>query len=252
MIDLPSRSHIGAGVEPRVEPPSPPTGAERYGPLQMTTPSLRSAAAESRDAQAFLAALDDPIARLAREHGAVDFTLPSHGLELADPLERLALGIVGQVISVRAALVIFGRLQDLFGGHVTAAALAGTDEASLRAIGLSGAKARALRELGAELLSGRLDLDELALMPDGAAEARLMALRGLGRWSAQMFLLRALARPDVFPAGDLGLRRGIESLYALNEIPSVPEAARRALAWSPYRSYAAKYLWLHYARAGAT
>jgi DNA-3-methyladenine glycosylase II len=218
----------------------------------MTTPYPPPAPAESRDAQAFLAALDDPIARLAREHGAVDFTLPSHGLALADQLERLALGIVGQVISVRAALVIFGRLRDLLGGQITAARLASTDEGSLRAIGLSGAKARALRELGAELVSGRLDLDELALMADGPAEARLMALRGLGRWSAQMFLLRALARPDVFPAGDLGLRRGIESLYGLNEIPSIPESARRALAWSPYRSYAAKYLWLHYAAASDT
>jgi len=86
-------------------------------------------------------------------------------------------------------------------------------------------------------------------MSDEQAEARLVALRGIGAWSAQMFLLRALGRPDVFPAGDLGLRRGIESLYALREMPSIPEASERALAWRPYRSYAAKYLWLHYAAA---
>lgn len=216
----------------------------------MSTPTAGPAQPDALAAQAFLATLDDPIARLAREHGPVDFTLPSHGLVLPDHLERLTLGIVGQLISVKAALVIFGRLRELLGGGIDAAALAALDERQLRAIGLSGAKARAIQALGLEVASGQLNFAELAAMGDAEAEARLMALRGVGSWSAQMFLLRALARPDVFPAGDLGLRRGIESLYALLEMPSIPQAANRALAWRPYRSYAAKYLWLHYA-AGA-
>ena len=203
-------------------------------------------------AQAFLASLEDPLARLAREHGPVDFTLPSHGVVLPDHLERLALGIVGQLISVKAALVIFARLQELCGGRIDAAVLAGADESALRALGLSGAKARAIQALGTAVASGRLDLNELAAVSDEQAEARLTALPGIGTWSAQMFLLRALARPDVFPAGDLGLRRGIESLYALREMPSIPDAAQRALAWRPYRSYAAKYLWLHYTAAADT
>lgn len=201
------------------------------------------------EANAFLAALDDPIARLAREHGAVDFSLPSHGLVLRDPLERLTLGIVGQLISVRAALAIFTRLQRSLGGQIDAAALARTEEAELRAVGLSGAKARAVQALGDEVASGRLDFAALEAMTDAEVEARLVTLRGIGSWSAQMFLLRSMGRPDVFPAGDLGLRRGIESLYALSAMPSIPEAAQRALAWRPYRSYAAKYLWLHYAAA---
>jgi DNA-3-methyladenine glycosylase II len=205
---------------------------------------------EAAAAQAFLAALDDPLARLAREHGRVDFTYPSHDLVLPDHLERLTLGIVGQLISVRAALVIFGRVRDLLGGQISAAALTATDEVALRAAGLSGAKARAVQSLGAEVASGRLNFEELAQLDDEQAEARLVALRGIGAWSAQMFLLRALGRPDVFPAGDLGLRRGIETLYALPGMPSIPETAERALAWRPYRSYAAKYLWLHYAAAG--
>jgi DNA-3-methyladenine glycosylase II len=207
---------------------------------------------DARTAQAFLAALEDPIARLAREHGPVDFTVPSHGVVLPDHLERLTLGIVAQLISVRAALVIFERLRALLGGRIDATALASVDEAALRAVGLSGAKARAVRGLGIEVASGNLDLDALTGMSDAEAEARLVALRGIGTWSAQMFLLRALGRPDVFPAGDLGLRRAIESLYALREMPSIPEAAARALAWRPYRSYAAKYLWLHYAAGGDT
>ena len=215
----------------------------------MAVPMPGSERDEAEAAHAFLAALDDPIARLAREHGPVDFRLASHGLVLPDHLERLTLSIVGQLISVQAALAIFGRLRESLGGRIDATMLANTDEAELRLVGLSGAKARAVRELGVELASGRLSFDEIAAMSDEQAEARLVALRGIGAWSAQMFLLRALGRPDVFPAGDLGLRRGIESLYALREMPSIPEAAARALAWSPYRSYAAKYLWLHYAAA---
>lgn len=218
----------------------------------MSAPAARPSHPEASVALAFLARLDDPIARLAREHGPVDFTLPSHGLVLPDHLERLTLGIVGQLISVKAALVIFGRLRELLGGRIAADALAGLDESALRGVGLSGAKARALQALGTEVASGRLDFEQLYAMSDKAAEARLMALRGIGSWSAQMFLLRALGRADVFPAGDLGLRRGIESLYALQEMPSVAQAAERALAWRPYRSYAAKYLWLHYAAAADT
>ncbi|HWD70881.1 MAG TPA: hypothetical protein VG293_11870, partial [Solirubrobacteraceae bacterium] len=218
----------------------------------MSTPTAEPAQPDALDAQAFLAALDDPIGRLAREHGPVDFTLPSHGLVLPDHLERLTLGIVGQLISVKAALVIFGRLRELLGGRIEATALARTNEASLRAVGLSGAKARAVQALGHEVANGLLDFEALAALDDVQAEARLVALRGIGSWSAQMFLLRALGRPDVFPAGDLGLRRGIESLYALRAMPSIPEAAERALAWRSYRSYAAKYLWLHYGAAADT
>lgn len=201
------------------------------------------------EAHRFLASLEDPIARLAREHGPVDFALPSHGLVLRDPLERLTLGIVGQLISVKAALAIFLRLQASLGGRIDAAALAAADEATLRAAGLSAAKARAVQALGEAVASGSLDFGALEVMSDAEVEARLVALRGIGTWSAQMFLLRSMGRPDVFPAGDLGLRRGIESLYALREMPSIAAAAARALAWSPYRSYAAKYLWLHYAAA---
>jgi DNA-3-methyladenine glycosylase II len=215
----------------------------------MAVPTPDSQQDEAEAAQTFLATLDDPIARLAREHGPVDFSLPSHGLVLHDPLERLTLGIVGQLISVRAALAIFGRLQESLGGRIDAAALARTDESALRSVGLSGAKARAVQALGSEVASGRLSFEALMTMADDQVEASLVALTGIGTWSAQMFLLRSMGRPDIFPAGDLGLRRGIESLYALREMPSIPEAAARALAWSPYRSYAAKYLWLHYAAA---
>lgn len=199
-----------------------------------------------RAAYEFLAALDDPIATLAREHGPVSFTLPSHGQAPADHLGRLTLSIVGQVISVKAATELHRRLVTLLGGVIDARGLAQADEAALRRIGLSGAKARALRELGVELVEGRFSFDELLALDDAAAEARLVALRGIGPWSAQLFLLRSMGRPDVFPAGDLGLRRGLELIDGRPTLPSISEAAQRALAWRPHRSSAAKYLWLRY------
>jgi DNA-3-methyladenine glycosylase II len=207
--------------------------------------------AEALAAYDFLASREDPIAELVRAHGPVDFTLPSYGTRLPDHVGRLTLSIVGQVISVRAALRIYGLLAERLGGAVTPEALAQADEAGLRAVGITLAKARSLRALGAELVAGSFSFDELEQMTDAQAEARLKKLRGIGPWSAQMFLLRSLGRPDVFPAGDLGLRRGIELLDALPATPSVAQAAERALVWHPYRSSAAKHLWLRYAARDA-
>jgi DNA-3-methyladenine glycosylase II len=203
-------------------------------------------------AYSFLGSRADPIAELVRAHGPVDFTLPSYGARLPDHVGRLTLIIVGQVISVRAALRIYARLTARLGGVVTAEALAQADEADLRAVGITLAKARSLRALGAELVAGSFSFDELEQMSDPQAQARLNKLRGIGSWSAQMFLLRSLGRPDVFPAGDLGLRRGIELLDSLPAIPSLAHAAERALVWQPYRSSAAKYLWLRHAAAPVT
>src|SRR5579864_2265715 len=110
-------------------------------------------------ARAFLAGLDDPIAALAREHGPVDFTMPSHGRVPADPFGRLTLSIIGQLISVQAALAVFDRLEALLGGRIDAARLVEADESQLRRIGLSYAKARAVRELAIELTAGRFSFD---------------------------------------------------------------------------------------------
>ena len=140
---------------------------------------------ETREAQRFLAGLDDPIATLARDHGLVEAALPSHGVVLGDHLARLTLSIVGQQISVKAALAIFGRLSELLGGNISADALAAADDDELRAVGLSRAKARALRELGIQVSTGRFDFAELEALSDEDAEARLVSLRGIGPWSAQ-------------------------------------------------------------------
>src|ERR1700753_2486065 len=121
---------------------------------------------QARAAQRFLIGLDDPIANLAREYGRVEARLPSHGLVLDDHLTRLVLSIVGQQISVTAALAIYGRLTDLLGGGIEANALADADEDGLRAVGLSRAKARAVHELGIQIVTGRFDFADLETMSD--------------------------------------------------------------------------------------
>jgi DNA-3-methyladenine glycosylase II len=195
-----------------------------------------------------LTGLDDPIAALAAAHGPIDAFRPTTPTGITDPLAALALGVTGQQISRLAALAIFGRLTALLGGAVDAAGLAAASEDELRAVGLSRAKARALRGLGERVASGTLDLAGLVGLGDDEATRRLVALPGIGPWSAEVFLLRHLRRPDVFPGGDVALRRGLLLLDALPELPSPRWAAERALAWRPYRSYAAAHLWRSYAQ----
>ncbi len=144
---------------------------------------------------------------------------------------------------------MFTRLRDALGGEITAAGLAGMTPHSLRAIGFSYPKARAVLELAATVAAGDLRFADLQRLSDDEVLAHLVALRGIGPWSAQVFMLRTMRRPDVFPAGDMGLRRALVRLDGLIELPGVADAAQRALAWRPYRSYAAKYLWNSYAAA---
>lgn len=170
-------------------------------------------------------------------------------VDLPDPLSALTLHVVGQQISRFAAIAIFGRLRDLLGGAIDADRLATTDADALRAVGLSYAKARALRELAEQVRTGILDFAALDALPDAQAQARLTELRGVGPWSAQVFMLRDLHRPDVFPAGDIALRKSLATLDGLPATPSISAVEHRALAWRPYRSYAAAYLWRAYAGA---
>ncbi len=138
----------------------------------------------------------------------------------------------------------------MVGGRVGAAALAATDPADLQAAGLSRAKARSLRDLAERVTDGRLSFEHVASAGDAAAQAELETVRGVGPWSAQMFLLHHLRRPDVFPAADVGLLRAARSAFALAERPTPDEFARRAESWRPFRSYAAALLWTHGAAAG--
>jgi DNA-3-methyladenine glycosylase II len=162
-----------------------------------------------------------------------------------DHLSALCGSIVSQQLSTKAAATIFGRLVALFpGNHIPdAAAIAAQSDEALRAVGLSGQKVGYLRDLTARISDGRLNLDELETLPDEQVIERLTAVKGFGRWTAEMFLMFRLHRPDVLPAGDLGIVNAIQRLYRLRKKPDAKRILKMGEAWRPYRSVASWYLW---------
>src|SRR5438876_3367973 len=155
-----------------------------------------------------------------------------------DHLTALVGAIVSQQLSTKAAATIFGRLVALFpeGILTDAAAIAAVDDATLRGVGLSGQKVGYLRDLSSRIADGRLQLDELDALPDEGVIERLTAVKGFGRWTAEMFLMFRLHRPDVLPAGDLGIVNAIQRLYGLRKRPDPKKILKLGEAWRPYRS----------------
>jgi DNA-3-methyladenine glycosylase II len=185
------------------------------------------------------------IAHLRAADAVLDRAIDAVGPCLLEPtghrFATLADAIVSQQISIQAAAAIMRRLEAALGGAVTPAAVLASDEATLSAAGLSGQKVRYLRDLAAHAATeGFARLPEL---DDEAAIAALTAVKGVGRWTAEIYLMFALGRLDVLPADDLGLRYAVQQCYAL-EVPP-PAKAIRAMGepWRPYRSVAAWYLW---------
>lgn len=161
-----------------------------------------------------------------------------------DAYGSLVRTIVGQQLSTKAARSIYGRLTALFDGRAPSPReLVSTDEELLRASGLSGPKVRYLRDLAHRVLSGELDLGALQDLPDEEVIDQITAVKGLGRWSADMFLMFHLGREDVLPVGDLGVRRAAERAYDLPEIPDGGTLEDLARPWSPHRTLASFYLW---------
>jgi DNA-3-methyladenine glycosylase II len=161
-----------------------------------------------------------------------------------DAFGALVRTIVGQQLSTRAARTIHGRLLDVFGGRTpTPKELAAASEEDLRAAGLSGRKVTYLRDLAGHVLDGTLELDRLGELGDEEVIEEIVAVRGLGRWSAEMFLIFHLQRPDVISGGDLGIRRAIQLAYGLESMPKPEEVVERAERWRPHRSLASLYLW---------
>ena len=160
-------------------------------------------------------------------------------------LNALVGAIVSQQLSTKAAATIFGRFVALFpeGQALSPAAIAALSDAALRSVGLSGQKVGYLRDLCARIADGRLSLDELESLPDEAVITRLIAVKGFGRWTAEMFLMFRLHRPDVLPAGDLGIVTAIQRLYRLRKRPDPKRILKMGEAWRPYRSVASWYLW---------
>jgi DNA-3-methyladenine glycosylase II len=162
-----------------------------------------------------------------------------------DHYGALVRAIVGQQLSVSAARSIYGRLTDRFDGRTPTPEQVLDDEPEqLRAAaGLSRAKVSYLRSLAEHVLSGELELERLDELDDDAAIAELVAVKGLGLWTAHMFLMFHLERPDVLPVGDLGIRRAIERAYGLQELPAADAMEAIAQPWRPHRTLACRYLW---------
>lgn len=152
--------------------------------------------------------------------------------------------IVGQQLSVKAAHSIFTRFAALFPNKKPRPELAlELSLSDLRDVGLSAAKCASVRDLAQKITDGSLRLRQLASMEDHEVIAALTEVRGIGPWSAEMFLISYLGRDDVFSGRDLGLRMAIKKLYDLSELPSHVEADEIARRWAPYRSYACRILW---------
>jgi DNA-3-methyladenine glycosylase II len=162
-----------------------------------------------------------------------------------DHYGTLVRSIIGQQLSTRAAAAIYARLLERFGGRApTPEEVLAADPDELRtAVGLSHAKVRYLRSLAEHVLDRSLELDRLPELPDDEVVAELVAVKGLGVWSAHMFLMFHLHRPDVLPVGDLGIRRAVQIRYELPELPTPDELTEIADPWRPHRTLACIYLW---------
>jgi DNA-3-methyladenine glycosylase II len=157
----------------------------------------------------------------------------------------LVRGIAGQQLSVKAAAAIWRKLLDRFDGRIpTPQEILADDPDELRvACGFSRAKTSYLRSLAEHVLSGQLDMEHLRELPDEEIVKELTAVRGIGEWTAHMFLMFTLHRPDVLPVGDLGVRNGARAAYGLDTAPTPAELAALGEKWRPHRTRASLYLW---------
>jgi len=162
-----------------------------------------------------------------------------------DRFRALVRAILGQQISTKAADSITARFQALFPGAAfpSASQVLKMPDKKLRAAGLSRAKASYVKDLARAVASNALDLAALDRLEDAQVMAELMKIKGIGQWTAEMFLMFSLGRPDVFSAGDLGLQNAVKRLYRLRSHPDKKKMQRLAAAWKPYRTLAARYLW---------
>jgi DNA-3-methyladenine glycosylase II len=199
------------------------------------------------DPRRHLAAADPTMAALIERIGEIDLAtrLRRRSEERpADAYGALLRAIVGQQLSTRAARTIYLRVLELFDGRTPAPEqLLEAGEESLRAAGLSGRKVSYVRDLASHVISGELELDRLGELSDEEAIEEIVAVRGLGRWSAEMFLLFHLERPDVLSGGDLGIRKAVQIEYGLDEIPAPARVMEIGEPWRPHRSLASLYLW---------
>lgn len=182
----------------------------------------------------------DPIMReLVRRYGPCGLARAQH----EDPYRALVHAIISQQLSARASATIERRFDALFGGTPSAAAVALAPDDALRSAGLSSQKIRYVRDLSERVTTGALSLDLLSELPDEDVIATLVQVKGIGRWTAEMFLMFRLHRPDVLPLGDLGIVNAVKKAYRLRSVPTSARLLRLGEVWRPYRSVACWYLW---------
>ena len=167
-----------------------------------------------------------------------------HAAAPKDPFETLCRTIASQQLSIKAADTIYGRFCDLFPSRRPTPALVMTlTDDRIRACGFSRAKVTFIKDLAAHVIDGRLDLRRLRRHADEEVLRQLVAVKGIGRWTAEVFLMFRLGRPDVLPADDLGLMNAVQRAYRLRKRPTAKVLRKMGERWAPYRSIAAWYLW---------
>ena len=220
------------------------------GRAMTTSHRAPSARAPARRADASVNPYDvlaagNPVLRdVVARHGRPDpFHWPVLAAAGSDRFAGLVLHIVSQQISTTAALAIFARIEAAASSLPTPDAVTALGLDGLRGCGLSYAKAASLLDVSRRVRDGSLVLDRLDAVSDEQALAQLTAARGIGPWTAQMFLIHQLRRPDVLPAGDLGIRHAVQAQWRQDALPEAQQVAELGVAWSPYRTYAAALLW---------
>jgi DNA-3-methyladenine glycosylase II len=199
-------------------------------------------------AERLLLRRDPGLATLIRTHGPCGL---ADALRV-DHFSALARAIIFQQLSTKAASTIHGRLTGLLGeGTVTAPAIAALTDEQFRSVGVSRQKALYLRDLAGKIVSGTLSLDGVEHLEDESVITALTTVKGIGRWTAEMFLMFRLHRPDVLPVGDLGILTAVQRAYGLRKRPTPDRLRKLGDAWKPYRSVACWYLWRSLDNQGA-
>lgn len=183
----------------------------------------------------------DPVLRtLVRQYGRCGL-----GDQHTDPFEALVTSIISQQLSTKAAATITDRFTSLFDGRrfPTPRRVAAVPDDKLRAVGLSGQKLGYIRDLCRRIDDKSLPLASLGSMTDEEVVTTLTAVKGIGRWTAEMFLMFRLQRPDVLPVGDLGIVKAVQKNYGLRKVPTAQRLEKIGENWRPYRSIACWYLW---------
>jgi DNA-3-methyladenine glycosylase II len=189
---------------------------------------------------------DDPISFLRKDQALATVIDRVGEYKLKKKNHHFAVlveSIISQQLATSAADAIFKRFKELYPSFPTASEVLATRKSKLRKIGLSGMKIEYLKDLARHIDEGILDMSSLSKMSDEEVISQLTQVKGIGRWTAEMFLIFSLGRQDIFPVGDLGLRKGVQLLFSLPETPKPSEVEEIGQGWRPYRTAATWYLW---------